>query len=42
MALSRSLGRTGELSGLGARFKILLDWRLGAASLDEVDVVDRG
>ena len=28
------LGRRGDLSGLGARFRILFDWRLGAASLD--------
>ena len=28
------LGRNGDPSGLGARFKILFDWRLGAASLD--------
>ena len=28
------LGRRGDPSGLGARFRILFDWRLGAASLD--------
>ena len=33
---------SGELRGLGSRFKILLDWRLGPASLGEVDVVDSG